>query len=32
MRIGAHLATFAILIYTKIIDNSWYSSYLFNHV
>lgn len=31
MRIGAHFATFAILNYTKIIDNSWYSSYLFNH-
>ena len=31
MRLGAHFATFAILSYTKIIDNSWYSSYLFNH-
>lgn len=32
MRIGAHFAVFAILNYTKIIDNSLYSSYLFNHL
>lgn len=31
MRIGAHFAVFAILNYIKIIDNNWYSSYLFNY-
>lgn len=31
MRISAYFATFAILSYTKIIDNSWHLSYLFNH-
>lgn len=31
MRIGACFATFAILSYTKIIDNNWYLSHLFSY-
>lgn len=31
MRIGACFATFAILSYTKIIDNSWYLRHLFSY-
>lgn len=31
MRIGACFATFAILSYTKIIDNSWYLSHLLSY-
>lgn len=31
MRISAYFATFAILSYTKIIDNSWYLSHLLSY-
>lgn len=31
MRIGACFATFAILSYTKIIDNNWYLRHLFSY-
>ena len=31
MRIGAHFAVFAILNYTKIIDNNGYLSHLFSY-